>query len=252
MKRKRCNVKKCLLVGIVLFLLIIGIVLIFSLKKDNTISLNFEERIKTMNEFETNALKRGWIQVQGTNIDLPVLSATDYISDDDDYQYSWLSGNYIAGQNRKVIVGHNVLNVSNKPISDMTDLQDFEGLMAFTYYDFAKKNLYIQYTDFKTQKETLYLIYAIGFYDYGYDRGEGISDEETTQKYIDRVRKNSIYNYDIDVNGKDTIITVKTCTRFFGSGEKQQFFIDAREIRSDEEITKYKVTKSDVFKELGL
>lgn len=252
MKKRKLNKKRIILVGGILFLVFISLWFVIKLIDDKEFSLNFKSRIETLNNFETNALRRGWIQVQGTNIDLPILSSTDYLTSKDDYKYSWLSGNYRTGQNRKVIIGHNVLNVSSKPTKNMTNLEDFEGLMAFAYYDFAEENLYIQYTDFNTKEEKLYLIYAIGFYDYDYDRGEGFSDKSEIEDYIKKVRNNSIYDYDIEVDSNDTIITVKTCTRFFGNSEKQQFVIDAREIRDNEEVVRYKVTKSKVFKDLDL
>ena len=62
----------------------------------------------------------------------------------------------------------------------------------------------------------------------------------------------SRFQYDVDVNDNDDIITVKTCTRMFGLDEKQQFQIDARLVRDNEEMYKYKVTKTKLYKEYNL
>jgi len=121
--------------------------------------------------------------------------------------------------------------------------------MAFTYYDFAQENLYISYNT--GDKEELYKIYAIGFNNYVDGTGESFKTPEATEEYIKKVRENSIYDYDIDVNGNDYIITIRTCTRYFGLYENQEFAIEARRVRDDEEILRYKVEKSDNYEMLS-
>jgi len=242
---------------IILFLvlvLIIGILLIFLFNnksdnfKETKMKLNFNSRVEKLQEFESgNFYKIGWLQVQGTNIDLPIL---DYNSGlhDLDYSYGWRNVNYTTNSNREVLLGHNVLNVSSNPMLPNDKLMDFESLMAFVYSKFAEENLYIQYT--KDGKEELYLIYAVGFYDYWYDDGSGINNKKELKSYIKEVRDNSVYDYNIDVNDDDTLLTLKTCTRYFGLDEKQEFQIDARKIRDGENIVKYSVKTNENFKKL--
>lgn len=245
-----------LCIVIISILLIITTALVFRLlKNDNEsvktekINLNFESRIKKLEELESEYYKIGWLQVQGTSIDLPIFDFT--ISEENkDYSYGWRSPNYVSDENREVLLGHNVLNVSNNPIISAKGLKDFESLMAFSYASFAKDNLYIQYT--KDGIDELYAIYAIGFYNHGYDMAESMNDSEKIKEYINDVRNNSIYDYDIDVNENDYLITVKTCTRYFGNSEKQQFIIDARKVRESEEIIKYNVKTNKLFDELIL
>ena len=121
------------------------------------IDLPFQSRVDKLNEFDSGKyLKFGWLQIQGTHMDLPILS---YISSEDEdeieYSYGWMSSGYITGENRPVIMGHNILNVSNEPMPPNDTLQNFEELMAFTYYGFAKENLYVQFT---TDNDDVYLI----------------------------------------------------------------------------------------------
>lgn len=219
-------------------------------KVNEKIKLSFKDRISNVKEFvDKDNTVVGWIQVQGTNIDYPVMF-TSILQKKVDYSYGWRSPRYTTGENREVILGHNLINVSNKPIYDKTNLKNFESLMNFTYSSFAKDNQYIKYT--KNNQEDLYVVYAVGFYDYDYDDSESFNNESDINKYIKEVRKNSIYNYDIDVNSSDEIITLKTCTRYFGVSEKQQFVIDARKVREDEEIVKYNVEKNNNYKKLGI
>ena len=90
------------------------------------------------------------------------------------------------------------------------------------------------------------------FYDYNYDQSESISSKDEIDKYIKSVKKNSIYDYNIDVNSSDDIITIKTCTRYFGANEKQQFIIEARKLRKDEKTVKYQVEMNNNYKKLNL
>lgn len=245
----KLNKKRLLLISFIILILLILLLVIKRLEnnKDKVqyMNLDFESRIETLNSFDSDKYyKIGWLQVQGTNIDLPILDSRTGNADLK-YSFGWRSSTYVTGENREVLLGHNVLNVSSTPMLSNENLKDFESLMSFSYASFAKDNLYIQYT--KNSKDELYLIYAIGFYDYGYDDSESINDKDSLKKYISSVRKNSIYDYDVDVNEDDDLITIKVCTRYFGLNEKQQFIIEARKLRNDEELVKYDVDTNENF-----
>lgn len=251
--KKKVNKKKIIL----LLIAIIGIVFIILFlsknlkigKKSELLNFHFESRVKTLEDFDTKGIvKYGWLQVQGTNIDLPIISSLSI--EDLDFSYGWLNVNSIGYKTRKVLVGHNVLNVSSSPMVNNSLLTDFEDLMAFVYYDFAKENMYLSYTEYGVDK--VFVIYAIGFYDYGYDNAEGLNTEEEIKKYIKESKQNSIYQYNVDVNENDNLLTVKTCTRYFGVDEKQQFVIDARELRNDEKLIKNNVKKTSLYKKYNL
>ena len=250
----KLNKKTKIFIFLILSILILALVMFLiikpkkELKQNEIIKLDFKNRIEQLKNFDSGKYyKIGWLQVQGTNIDLPIIDATSNI-DDLDYSFGWRSPLYVTGENREVLIGHNILNVSSTPMLSNENLEDFEALMSFSYYSFAKDNLYIKYT--KDYKEEIYLIYAIGFYDYNYDKAESINDPNETTTYIETARKNSIYDYDIDVNNQDQLLTVKTCTRYFGANEKQQFIIDARKVRDNEEIVKYSVKTNQNFENL--
>lgn len=253
--------KKTLIKGIIISL--IGLFLLFllvSLLTDKKTSDNkpkelkemkytYESRIEKLDNFDTDGVKKyGWLQVQGTTIDLPIIS--NYYDITPEYNYGWLIPTSFAYDTRLILAGHNVLNVSATPMVNDSKLSDFEDLMAFSYYDFAKDNMYLVYTEYDEDK--VYVIYSIGFYDYGYEYDSEGLDKENVEEYIKFVKKNSIYDYGVDVNKDDDIITIKTCTRMFGADEKQQFQIDARLLRKDEKMFKYNVEKTKVYKELKL
>lgn len=241
--------KKRVTIGIILLLIISIIFVSFSLFKNKPkekIVLNFEDGIKNLEKLEENELRKyGWLQIQGTLINVPILLGTN-----SDYSFGWISTRSIGMKTREVLVGHNVLNVSSTPMVNNSILSDFEDLMAFSYYDFAKDNMYVSFSENGENK--IYVIYAVGFFDYGYDNSDGLNTDSEISDYIKMVKDNSIYKYDVDVNKDDNILTIKTCTRYFGVDEKQQFQIDVREVRENEEIVKYNVKKTKVYKELNL
>ena len=253
MKKKLKTRMVFILAIIIVLILIVTYALInnYSDTKVEKINLSFKNRIDDFNKFQyENYIKIGWIQVQGTNIDYPVLNFNAGEIDASLLNYSWQSPYYFIGENREVLMGHNVINVSSTPIRDMSILNSFEGLMAFVYDDFASNNLYINYT--KNGKTELYKIYAVGFYDYYSDSAESFTDDKLIKEYITKVKKNSLYDYDVDVKSDDELITLKTCTRYFGLNEKQELWVDARKVREGEDIIKYKVKKNDNYKIISL
>lgn len=247
----RLNKKKIITIGIV-FLIILILFLVFSKnfrgKSAKIMMLNFESRVTNLEDLdEINTKKFGWLQVQGTTIDVPILKTSNV---DGDYSYGWVSSNSIGFKTRNVLIGHNVLNVSNTPMVNDPILTDFEDLMAFVYYDFAKENMYLSFT--RNGVDKTYVIYAIGFYDYDYDSAEGLNSSEDIEEYIKRTKENSIYKYDVIVNENDDLLTIKTCTRYFGNQEKQQFVIDARALKEGETPLKYSVKKTKLYGEYHL
>ena len=239
-----------LLIGLIFIICIVGYFIYENVNNDRIkiMNLEFQSRIEEINNFDSGDYTTvGWLQVQGTNIDFPIVES--FLTEiEPKFDYGWQSPNYVKGGNREVLLGHNILNVSSTPMLSNENLKNFESLMSFVYPEFAKDNLYIQYT--KDGKDEVYLIYAIGFFQTGYDYAQSMSDKVKIKNYINKVRKNSIYNYDIDVNENDSLIAVKTCTRYFGSNDKQQFVIEARKLRDDEKIVKYKVSTSKQFSKI--
>jgi len=187
----------------------------------------------------------GWVRVQGTNIDYPLVyeSETVYESGED---YLWTV--YVPngeGENRLAIYGHNWKNVSSNPLIVDPNQTRFEQLMSFTDYDFAKENQYVQIT-INGQNE-LYKIYAVGFVTTEEDTGYYTENTEEVENYAAAAKENSLFDYDVDVLGTDKIVSLITCTRFFGLDGPTQFRVDVRKVRDDEKITKSKVTTTDNY-----
>ncbi len=187
----------------------------------------------------------GWIRVQGTNIDYPVIYAPDHNFTYDMENFAWTEVDFKKLNNITYIQGHNILNLSKNPLIAEKYHTRFEQLMSFTYLEFVKENKYIQYT-FKG-KDYLYKIFAVSYQtssDIDYYNKDNYSKKKM-QKYIDNALENSIYDFDIDVNSNDKIISLVTCTRMFGNSIS--FKVDARLVRNLESVKNYDVKKTKEY-----
>ncbi len=255
-KKKNKNKRNSLVIlGIAVIVLLGIMILVFSFnenQKNNTEYYHPESRYeKATSTIIEGTVTKGWIKVQGTNIDYPVVVENETIKGVK--EYAWVSSEYYDGETRMAIYGHNIQNVSYKPLITDQKHKRFEQLMSFVYEDFAKENLYVQYSH--DGVDELYKIYAVGFYNYEDDRGysyDYIMQAEELTNYIKNVKTNSIYNYDVDVNNTDELLSLITCTRFFGVNNLTTFKIDARKVRDDEKIEKYSVQKNTNYDILGL
>ena len=103
------KIKKILILIIILSIVLIGL-FCFLLKdkldknKDYKPYVTFESRIEKVEKpsivFTTTY---GWLQVQGTNIDYPVIKETNYAFNSK-IDYIWRSNTYKEGTNRELII----------------------------------------------------------------------------------------------------------------------------------------------------
>lgn len=193
----------------------------------------------------------GWLRVQGTNIDYPLIlqqkAGFEYPVEME--EYVWSNNEDGKYHNKINISGHNIFNLSPHPQKSSSDFHRLEALMAFVYEDFAKKNEYIQLT--LDGEDYLYKIYSAGFV-YLNDMAilpKGDNTPEEMNDQIELFKSVSIYDYDIDVNNTDDMITIYTCTRFFGNKEKN-FQITGRRVRDKEKVGRYEVKRNNNYNEI--
>ena len=78
--------------------------------------------------------------------------------------------------------------------------------------------------------------------------GDNTKEEMLSQ--IKMFRESSLYDYDVDVNEDDDMVSIITCTRFFEGKKNINFQITGRRVRTEEKINNYKVTKNKNYKEV--
>ncbi len=251
--RKTKKIKKSvvILITTVLCLLLVGGFLIYYLINENKY-YEIESRTNKVIEKAKNDEKGyktiGWLRVQGTNIDYPVLYAPNYDFTLDMDDFVWTEADFEELNNITYIRGHNILNLSQKPLIADSMNNRFEQLMSFTYLDFVKNNKYIQYT--LNGEEYLFKIFAVSYpvtSDLDLYNNSKYTKKEL-KKYIDQAKKDSIFDFDVNVNSNDKIISLITCTRMLGSN--YSFKVDARLVRRFENIKNYDVKKTKKYNKI--
>lgn len=249
MKKKKIdyNLKNRVLVVCALILFIF--ISFFSILKNEGFDNSFykvEDRVDKLNKKkkeDSNVV--GWIKVQGTDIDYPVVlnvGQLKYLS----YSYGWVNNKEFS--NNVVIFGHNVRNVSNKPLVRNKEHEKFEQLPSFLYYDFAKDNQFVQYT--YNGKNYLYQIFSVSiveekFIDY---KGKKLS-KKNFEKLVAGSKYDSYFDYDVNVRGNDKVLSLVTCTRFYG-GLGYDIRIVAKLIGEDQIGVRKKVVEKSNYKEI--
>lgn len=229
---------------IVLILIIVGI--IFIILNPYYKVIDRTDKLKTF-RYLAGEKPTGWLRVQGTNIDMPILNNEDFPNKSNPtYDIGWTEGKSDLDYDRIVIYSHNIRNVSSHPLIANKDHIRFEQLMSFIYYDFAKENEYIEYT--VKDKNELYKIYAVYLVknDDLLEKNGNIK-KSIKKEYIQDTIDRSYFKYDVDVTTDDKLISLVTCTRFYGDSSDYSFVVDARKLRKNELNKKYGVTKKKKY-----
>lgn len=211
---------------------------------------NRVNQLKNYKGEDENIKAIGWIKVPGTNIDYPVIDnnndvGVNEINDD----FAWAQGNLEGLPNKLFVLGHNVRNVSSSPLIGVKEHVRFEQLPAYLYYDFAKENKYVQYTT--GDKNYLYKIFSVSIVeDSTLDYVTQNYTKEKMKKYVEQSKKDSYFEFDVAVDENDKIISLITCTRFFGPQANYTFRVDARLMRDKEFADDYEVNKKSSYKRI--
>lgn len=242
--------KVFLLIGVLSFFCLLGAIF-FLLIYDY---FPVESRVDNMKEYAKNDTEDyttiGWLRVQGTNIDYPVIYAPEYDFSGKTDNFLWNEVHSDKLLNQVSISGHNILNLSSNPAVADKNHRRFEQLMSFIYLDFVKENKYVQYTF--NGKDYVYKIFSVSFEkrsDIPKFTREDFSKKEM-KDYIQQSLEDSIFEFNIDVDENDKILSLITCTRMFGHYQNIEFRVDARLVRDGEIKTNYGVEKSGKYQEI--
>ena len=241
-KKKNNNKIYFLVITLILFLLVVGGIRIML-----SAGAKIDSRVEAIEKYQAEHQKHkvsAWVKIPGTDIDYPVLDDIQAVAVEasENMDYLWKNGTMDSLNKINYIMGHNIMNLSQNPKITYKDHVRFEQLMSFTYLDFAKENEYVQFTI--DGKDYLFKIFSVSYPD-TFDvvsYNDPNLTEKDVKKFVNNSLKNSIYDYDIDVNENDTIISLITCTRMFY--HEKDFVVDARLVREGESTGKYKVEKN--------
>lgn len=184
-------------------------------KKENE-SVERILKVQKLQEFNQDIV--GWIQIEGTNINYPVLQGTNneyYLSHNYKKEKSekgsiFLSSNYDwkVPSNNLLIYGHNLVNG-----------QMFKDLLKYKDKDFYQEHQNIRFTT--TNKdiefEILSAFYSRVFYKtetnvFKYYEFINSKKEEEYNKFIENAKNISLYDTGVETKYGDELITLVTCS----------------------------------------
>lgn len=256
-KKKKTNLKgwKSLALYALILLILMGVLLALNrgLRKEVFQIKSRVEKVESTKIGEDDTFDTvGWIRAEGTLIDVPIIWNTKEMSYPvADEGFAWTTNKTPEMHNRLVFLGHNILNLSDQPEMHLEEFTRFEDLMSYVYYDFAKEHKYIQLT--LNGKEYVYKIFSVGFIPDTESIFFPIKDDYTEKEmktHLKVLEDYNLYDYDIDVNEKDSILSLVTCTRFYGTEQIIEFYVTGRLVRENEKNYDYKVEKSDLYPDL--
>ncbi len=246
--------KKKLTITLAILIIIVAIILAFvyykgSFRKSTFAALDESDKINDAKQYGDDVV--GWLRVEGTNIDLALIRAdedTDILRGD--YDFAWTNSFPDGTGNRPAYISHNIRNVSRNPIVGDDTMTRFEQLMSFIYPDFISENQFIEFTDSEGDT-SLYRIYAVALLND--DQNASFSDTYTKseqKRYIKKAKRESMYDIDVDVNEDDLMLTLFTCTRFYGADTSYSFRVDARKLRDGEDKVYAKVKTNENYEKI--
>ena len=188
---------------------------------------------------------KGWLRIPNTNISYPVVVGPNnlYYESKDIYKNPSRNGVIWADSDTKfgtgkqiskntVLYGHNWTNYTANPqVGRQSDVM-FAQLAAFHHLDFAQKTPYVYYST--EDEEMVWQVFAAFYTESQFNYI--VSDGSSTymKNLISEAKQRSLHKYNVDVNEKDKILTLSTCTRACGPSPNQRFVVMARKLRPGE------------------
>ena len=167
--------------------------------------INFEELINK------NSDTKGWIIVEGTNINYPFVQYKNndyYLNHSFNKKYTdagWIFLEYRNDINNlsknNIIYGHARLN--------KTMFGTLKNVLKKSWYKNNDNHIIKIYTEKETLYWQVFSTYSIKTESY-YITTDFNNDEDFI-KFINTIKSRSKYNYDIDINQNDKILTLSTC-----------------------------------------
>lgn len=184
----------------------------------------------------------GWISIDNTEVNNPVYQTYDnqyYVTHDMEKKsnsYGALFLDYRCNIDPKALTQNQIIYGHNMRYGAM-----FGTLDEYRKIEFAKQNTIIKFDSLYEQRA--YKIFAImivndsedGTFGYSYTayRSEFTGDTDFLT-WVDRSKQRSLYDFPVDVNAEDEVITLSTCCYDYTNA---RFVVLARLVREGEEAT---------------
>ena len=242
-KKNKNNKRKTIIKVIMVILFIILIYSIYNIvtwfidnNKNEEIKQEIEEIIEENtdeeNSIDFKSLKEknseivAYLKVNGTNIDYVVTKGKDnkYYLKHNLYKKSSVAGwifmdyhNKLDGTDKNIVIyGHNTMNG--------TMFGSLRNVIKKEWYTNPDNYIINLVLDGKVLTYQVFSTYSIKVEDYYINTI--FKNNNEFNKFVNTLKKRSVYNYNVDVNGDDSILTLSTCT----GGGKSRMVLHAKQI----------------------
>ena len=192
--------------------------------------------------YEQNSDIRGWLKIDGTNVNFPVVQTSDndyYHRLGFDKEYDYYGTPYIdyecdvkTPSTNIIIYGHNIRN----------DGQMFNDLTKYKQLSFYKEHPLVTFDSvYRTGTYKIFGAFITNntaSHDNGktfdYNHFVNAETEEEFNAFVDEVKRRSIFDTTVDVKFGDELLTLSTCTYEF---KDARFVVVGRRVREGEDTT---------------
>ncbi len=181
----------------------------------------------------------GWLRLPNTEIDNEVLQGADnnvYLRSDITKGYNWYGCYYadyecLFGDRNSIskdiiIYGHSM--------NDDPNSTKFSQLKKYLDPEFAKNNPYFYLST--PEDNLVYKIFSVMYTDTNLAYIHPNLKGNEFMKLVTELKDRSQFDFDVDVNSSDKLLTLSTCTYIYGNREDQRFVLVGRLLRPGEEM----------------
>jgi len=201
---------------------------LITIKKDEVNEKNNLYQIDFASLKEMNNETVAWLKVNNTNIEYLVVKSKDnkyYLNhnfEKKENKAGWIFADYrnkLDGSDKNIVIyGHNM--------KDKSMFGTLKTILNKNWYE-NKENYIIDFvTEYEYQQYHVFSIYQIEKEDY-YIKTNFNNNEYLT--FLNTIKNRSIKNFNIELSGNDTILTLSTCS----NNNKSRIVLHARKINND-------------------
>lgn len=173
----------------------------------------------------------GWITIDGTKIDYPILQAennTDYLRRDFYKEYNILGSIFMDFRNDVESLGRNTIVYGHRT----KDGSMFEGLTEYEDPEFYEEHKTFTFdTLYESYEAEIFAVYNTTT-DFNYIKTDFADDEEFEQ-LLHEIDEHALYETDVEVGPDDHILTLSTCDYKLDK-EKGRFVVQAKLTKKDD------------------
>ena len=173
--------------------------------KMNLINVNFDELLKINNE------TKGWIQVNGTNINYPFVQTNNndyYLTHSFNKSYNQAGWVFMDYRNNTTDYDKNTILYAHG-MNNKTMFGSLRNILSSSWYDNTDNHIIKLSTPTENTLWQVFSVYHIETTN-DYIQTRFTSDEEY-QNFLNKLKNRSAVEFDTSINANDKILTLSTC-----------------------------------------